>query len=157
MQESKSGSSVLDREPNPGEPPPFDRLEKAPLRLYRSRSDRMIGGVAGGLGHYFNVDPVWIRLAFVVLAMGGAGILAYLILWIVIPERPLSEAEPPITATLSTNRGKELIAWALVAIGLMMLASTLQILPTWDWGRFWPLLLIVAGTALLLRPREPTA
>lgn len=114
----------------------------------------MIGGVSGGLAHYFNLDPVWIRLAFVVLAMGGAGVLAYLILWIVVPERPLNEAEPPITAPVSINRGRELIALALVAIGFFMLATNLQIIPAWDWGRFWPALLIVAGAALLLRRRE---
>jgi len=157
VEESKSGSPVLDREPHPGALPPFDGLERPLLRLYRSRSDRMIGGVAGGLGHYFNVDPVWLRLAFVVLAMSGAGVLAYVILWIVVPERPLSETEPPITATRSINRGTELLAWALVALGLMMLASTLQILPSVDWGRFWPVLLVVAGTALLLHRRVPSA
>jgi phage shock protein PspC (stress-responsive transcriptional regulator) len=49
-------------------------------------TDRMIAGVCGGLGDYFDVDPVVVRLVFVVLtAAGGAGLLAYLILWIVMP------------------------------------------------------------------------
>ena len=57
-----------------------------PSRLYRSRSQKMIAGVAGGLGEYFDVDPVLIRLLFVVTAfISGAGILAYIVLWIVIP------------------------------------------------------------------------
>jgi phage shock protein PspC (stress-responsive transcriptional regulator) len=56
-------------------------------RLYRSRSDRMLGGVCGGLGAYFNVDPSLVRLAFVLLLVfGGSGFLLYLILWIVLPE-----------------------------------------------------------------------
>jgi phage shock protein C len=55
-------------------------------RLYRSRSDRLIGGVCGGLGTYFGLDPVIVRLLFVALAIwGGFGVLGYLILWIVIP------------------------------------------------------------------------
>src|SRR3712207_1294419 len=57
-----------------------------PSRLYRSRSEKMIAGVAGGLGEYFDVDPVLIRLLFVVTAfISGAGILAYIVLWIVVP------------------------------------------------------------------------
>jgi phage shock protein C len=57
-----------------------------PSRLYRSRSQKMIAGVAGGLGEYFDVDPVLIRLLFVVTSfISGAGILAYIVLWIVIP------------------------------------------------------------------------
>ena len=47
-------------------------------RLERSRADRVIGGVCGGLGDYFDVDPVIFRIAFVVLAfVGGAGLLLY--------------------------------------------------------------------------------
>lgn len=57
-----------------------------PSRLYRSRSQKMIAGVSGGLGDYFDVDPVLIRLLFVVTAfISGAGILAYIVLWIVVP------------------------------------------------------------------------
>jgi phage shock protein C len=57
-------------------------------KLYRSRSDRMIAGVCGGLGEYLSVDAVWIRLGFVLLLVGaaGAGFWAYLILWIIVPE-----------------------------------------------------------------------
>jgi phage shock protein PspC (stress-responsive transcriptional regulator) len=47
----------------------------------------MLGGVCSGIGIYFNIDPLWVRLLFVVLALApGIGILAYLILWIVVPE-----------------------------------------------------------------------
>src|SRR4051794_26538314 len=57
-----------------------------PSRLYRSRSNKMISGVCGGLGEYFDVDPVLIRLLFVVTAfISGAGLLAYIVLWIVLP------------------------------------------------------------------------
>ena len=56
-------------------------------RLYRSRTDKMIGGVCGGLGRYFNVDASLIRLAFVLLfVFGGSGFLLYLILWVILPE-----------------------------------------------------------------------
>ena len=58
-------------------------------RLYRSRRDRMLGGVCGGLAEYLDTDPTIIRLAFALsILLGGAGILAYLVMWIVIPEAP---------------------------------------------------------------------
>ncbi len=58
-------------------------------RLYRSRTNRKLAGVCGGLAQYFNTDPTLIRVLFVVLAvLGGPGLLIYLVLWIVVPEEP---------------------------------------------------------------------
>jgi len=60
-----------------------------PKRLYRSLDDRKIAGVAGGLGEYFLIDPLLIRLIFVILLLaGGGGFIIYLVLWIVTPEKP---------------------------------------------------------------------
>ena len=55
--------------------------------LRRSRGDRMLAGVCGGLGNFFGIDPIWFRLLFVILALPGGlpGVLPYLILWLVIP------------------------------------------------------------------------
>jgi phage shock protein C len=61
-------------------------------RLYRSRSDLMLGGVCGGLAKYLNVDPAIIRLVFVLLLfLGGGGFWIYLVLWIITPVEPLPE------------------------------------------------------------------
>jgi len=61
-------------------------------KLYRSRSDRKIAGVCGGLGEYFEIDPTLIRLAVVFFTLWwGGGLLAYLIAWFVIPEEPVVE------------------------------------------------------------------
>lgn len=57
-------------------------------RLYRSRENRMICGVCGGIADYFNVDPTLIRLGLVLLACTGSGILAYFIAAIIIPDKP---------------------------------------------------------------------
>lgn len=57
-----------------------------PKRLYRSK-EKMVAGVCAGLADYFNVDPTIIRILFVVIAFaGGASLLAYLIMWIIVPE-----------------------------------------------------------------------
>lgn len=64
-------------------------------KLYRSRSDRIVGGVCAGLGNFFGIDPVLVRLGFVAaVLLGWPGIgflgLAYLIMLVVVPEEPLS-------------------------------------------------------------------
>ena len=59
-------------------------------RLYKSATDKKIAGVCGGIAEYFNVDSTLIRLAWVVFcALGGSGLLAYIIAALVIPDRPI--------------------------------------------------------------------
>lgn len=58
-------------------------------RLYRSRKNRKVAGVCGGLAEYLNTDPTVIRVLFIVLAvMGGAGGVIYLAMWLIVPEEP---------------------------------------------------------------------
>jgi phage shock protein C len=58
-------------------------------KLWRSRKNRKIAGICGGLGVYFGVDPVWIRIIFVIFfILGGAAFIAYIFLWIIIPLEP---------------------------------------------------------------------
>jgi phage shock protein C len=58
-------------------------------KLYRSRANKMIGGVCAGLGDFFELDPTLIRLAAVVLVLAaGAGVLAYIVAWIIVPQEP---------------------------------------------------------------------
>ena len=65
-------------------------------RLYRSRDERMIGGICGGLAKYLVIDPTVVRLTFILLALaGGPGLLIYLIMLIVVPEEPLAPPAPP--------------------------------------------------------------
>ena len=58
-------------------------------KLYRSRQDQIVGGVCGGIAEYFGIDATLVRLAFVLFALiEGAGVIAYIIAWIIVPERP---------------------------------------------------------------------
>ena len=58
-------------------------------RLYKSRDDRMLGGVCGGIAEYFDIDPTLVRLGWALFcALGGSGILAYIIAAVIIPEQP---------------------------------------------------------------------
>lgn len=74
-----------DFEDNIQEPVSSDRRYRK--RLYRDPEERILGGVASGMGAYFNTDPLWFRIAFIVLTLfGGSGILVYIILWLIVPE-----------------------------------------------------------------------
>jgi phage shock protein C len=58
-------------------------------RLYRSRTDKKIAGICGGLAQYFDIDPVIVRLCWLLFVLlGGSGIILYIIAWIVIPLEP---------------------------------------------------------------------
>ncbi|MCK5029740.1 MAG: PspC domain-containing protein [Bacteroidales bacterium] len=60
---------------------------KTTKRLYRDPDNRILGGVCGGLGNYFNIDPIVFRIIFILVALGmGSGLIIYIILWIAIPE-----------------------------------------------------------------------
>lgn len=71
-------------------------MEKETKKLYRSQSDRWLGGVCGGLGTYVGIDPTLIRILFVLLVVfGGGGGLLYILLWIFIPQEPTGADVPP--------------------------------------------------------------
>lgn len=57
-------------------------------KLTRSRSSRMLFGVCGGIAEYFNIDPTFVRLGFVICGFWGFGILGYIVLWLITPDQP---------------------------------------------------------------------
>ena len=132
--------------------------EGPPKRLYRSRVNRMISGVCGGLGEYLNMDPVVIRIIFILLALfGGGGILLYLIGIFVIPENP---NQSPVSATKPKERTSSghsaFWGWVLIILGALFLIPQFTFIPPidlWDlpWGTIWAVLFIVFGIFLLLK------
>lgn len=146
--------------------------------LYRSETDRMLGGVCGGLGAYLGVDTTLVRLFFVILFFGtGIGFLAYLALWIITPsesaaKKDLSWQESFKDSTENFSErvqtvGQEfgtairtphpkagvIIGGALIALGALLFIENLNI--SWlRWLSFdvlWPILLIIAGGVILFR------
>ena len=132
-------------------------------RLYRSRKEKMIGGVCGGLAEYFDIDPVFVRILFVVAVFaGGSGILAYIICWIIIPEQPYSipvtptapssqpdPTQPTPVAEPSNHRGSMSAGVILIIIGGLFLAN--NFLPYFHFREFWPIIVILLGIAILSR------
>ncbi len=150
----------------------------------------MIGGVCGGLAKYFDIDPTIVRVLFVVsIFIGGGGILAYIILWIVVPEEPIvpfsgeyksttddstdssdSGSEDQQTRSFSseinekvnqaTNEINKIVNEArrnkkvfggtiLILVGILFLLD--NFLPGFEFGDYWPLILIVIGAALIIK------
>lgn len=115
-------------------------------RLERSRSDRMLAGVAGGLGAYFELHPAVFRVSFVVLTlMGGAGIAIYLAATLVMPDE--GKEDSFATAALRRRRHRP---WLLITLGLLsvFVLAVLSEVPVWSEGDAW-LFLPVAGALVL--------
>lgn len=150
-------------------------------KLYRSRIDKMLGGVCGGLAEYFDIDPTLVRILFAIsVTFGGTGILAYIILWIVVPEQPFifqsAEGESGTTSNTEKNSSaeseKEKFTYfstneinnamnsarqnrktfggvLLIFLGVLFLLDNL--VPRFDIGNYWPLILIGIGVAIIVK------
>jgi phage shock protein C len=126
--------------------------------LYRHPEEKMIGGICGGLGDYFSIDPILVRIMWVVLTLGtaGAGLFAYAALWLLLPVGT-AQAGVHAPAALELNeRNVERAGLLLVVCGGLWLLANMGILPAlwsvfWHVMRllFWPVLLIGAGVLML--------
>jgi phage shock protein C len=132
-------------------------------RLYRSRTDTILGGVASGLAAYLNADPALVRIAWAILVplTGGAAFLAYIVGWIVIPEAP-KDASAPLAATgedvvvgssepVQRSGGANPGLWVglgLVAIGVYFLVR--EYLPDFSWNLVWPVVIVGVGVLILV-------
>ncbi|PIT94471.1 hypothetical protein COT98_03430 [Candidatus Falkowbacteria bacterium CG10_big_fil_rev_8_21_14_0_10_39_9] len=133
-------------------------------KLYRSRTDRVIWGVCGGLGEYFGVDSILFRIFFLILALGnGFGILLYLILALLIPSAPKSQAAgservKSLAQELSVSvkkisgemkiesgyRVRNILGLIVLIIGILLLLQRFFHLYL-DWSLIYPLLVIFLG------------
>jgi len=118
-----SDAPTTPQSPPPADPPP------GPRRLTRSSSDKVLAGVAGGLGRYFDIDPIIFRIGFVVLTLaGGAGVLAYLAAWVLVPEDPVPGQAPTDRSRAATIAGAAVLALAAIVLlghGVFFLAPPL--------------------------------
>jgi phage shock protein C len=117
----------------------------------------MLAGVAGGLAKYLEVDSTLVRLAFAALVFAaGAGFLAYIVAWIVIPEEPEVAADATgavAAAPLGARTGSAAARGARLVIGAILVTVGLFLLLDWAFPDlhhfFWPAAIIVLGLGLL--------
>jgi len=113
-------------------------------KLYRNESGGMLAGVCSGLGDYLAIDPVWIRLFFVLITLtSGVGIPIYIAMWLVVPQEDGSQA-----ALSTADRPANVVMGAiLLGLGLLFLAQNLNFhwFGWFNFATFWPLLLIAIG------------
>ena len=135
-------------------------------RLTRSRSERILGGVCGGLARWIGIDPVFVRLFFVVLAAAsGSGVGIYILLWIIIPEEGMADSaslgdkardmggDMQEAISKPNPRMFQYLGIGLIVLGAVIFIDRLDI-PWLRWfndNLIWALLVIVAGVALLVR------
>ena len=140
-------------------------------KLQRSKKDRIIAGVCGGLAKYFGVDPTLIRLIFIVgVFLKGITVLIYLVLAIIMPEEGAEESgenvkteeeglrEPEISEGLSETRKelpetrKKLLAYSLILIGVLFFVK--DMIPFWiSDSQLFAVILILIGIGLLVSKR----
>ena len=136
-------------------------------KLYRSRRIRVFGGIAGGMSQYFNLDPIIIRVIFVVVTiMHGVGLILYIILWIVIPEEPfemayqaptdIKEGSSPGDQTAQdtiipdlkkSHSGRTVAGIILIGIGLIFFMD--RIIPSFEFNDILPLIFVLLGGVLI--------
>ena len=146
-------------------------------RLNRSVKDKVVGGVAGGLAEYFEIDPVIVRVLFVVsLFFHGAGFIAYIILWITLPEAPYvfetasnmnttsgsstdttpqtDDAAAAYFKSLDEKKAKRNrnIGIVLLVLGCIFLSD--NFIPKIHFADFWPIVLVALGLSLLLNSKK---
>ncbi len=117
-------------------------------RLERSRSDRVIGGVAAGIGHHLGIEPIVVRIAFVVLALAaGFGLVVYLLAWLLAPQEALEGATRPRARILIRPTLGQALGAALILAGVMLL---LFVTGFWFGEELaWPVTLAGIGFAIL--------
>lgn len=150
-----------------------DAKKEKTTRLYRSETNRVIAGVAGGLGEYFNIDPTIVRILFILLTIfGGSGLIIYIVLWLIIPTKSsgnknsqdairanideMKERTETFAHSISrSGNGKEnsKFWWALIIIvvGFLFLLNNFGLLEPLELDKLWPLVLIIFGLAIILR------
>lgn len=126
-------------------------------KLYKSKSNRMLGGVCGGISEYLDIDSTIIRLVFIVMAFfGGSGIIIYIAGLLIFPEEN-AEQTKEIKVVKKSNVG----FWGalLIVLGVMFLVSEFGFRGMdhyWMWhgysGMFIPVIIIALGAWLLLKP-----
>lgn len=132
-------------------------------QLSRSRSQKVIGGVCGGLGNYFQIDPIIFRFAFIgLLLAGGSSIFIYILLMIIVPKEDIYAVQSGLSVVESDSNendantegsGTRLIfGILLISTGVLFLLNNL--IPYFRLEKLWPAVLVIMGLGLLFQKKK---
>lgn len=132
-----------------------------PKHLYRSDQDRIIAGVCRGLGDYFDIDPLLIRIVFIILAIsGGLGAILYLAAWLIIPRQKhtadQNEVSPPQekgSSDMNRNPSGLVFGILIIILGIGLLLHNYGLF-NFKFSLIWPLILIAVGVRLIIRDKN---
>lgn len=133
-------------------------------RLHRSQDDRFLFGVAGGLADYFEVEPVLVRVGWILLTIATAGIaaLAYIVMAIFTPYSGHRETEPsrdrrdgvvesaPDNSPSKRHILRNILGVGLIIAGMIILLQNLGVFGSIPWSIVWPVAISLLGVAILL-------
>ena len=137
-------------------------------KLVRSSQDKILGGVCGGLAEYFRIDPIYIRIFFVLwVVVGDWAVWAYFALWLIMPPQQYEGAGFQMNdlgarfrllgndiRNVFQDPSSQMLTYggiALVGVGVITLLRSLDIIPYWNTTLVWAGLLIVGGVFILIK------
>lgn len=145
-------------------------MDDSRKRVFRSSKDKKIAGVAAGLAEYFNIDPVIVRILFVLgFILGGSGLVLYILFWVIFPEEDnFNNKETPSNEHYNEgelnmneeekkhkngkNQGSLTAGLILISVGALFLVD--RFIPNIDFADLWPVILIVIGFALIINSKK---
>ena len=151
-------------------------------KLQRNEQEKTIAGVCAGLADYFDIDVTWVRIAFILALLAGAGLLAYIILWIAVPAKPFTLdygqfnadykvyenktytgspvqdnafAGVPYPKKPKSGNGGVVIGLIFVALGAFFLLDEFNFVPDWfEFQKLWPLIFIIPGIIMITKANK---
>ena len=151
-------------------------------KVQRNEQEKTIAGVCAGLADYFDIDVTWVRIAFILALLTGAGLLAYIILWIAIPLKPYTPDYGQFNADYKVYENKTytgspvqdaefagvpypkkpksgssgvVIGLIFVAFGAFFLLDEFNFVPDWfEFQKLWPLILIIPGIIMITKANK---
>lgn len=128
-------------------------------QLYRSNQNKILGGICGGMGEYFDIDPTIVRIIWFLSIFTGVGIIAYLVCWLIIPLKSYSsysnystDSTPSRESSFDKEKSARILGISLILIGIVFMMD--KFFRWFDLDIMIPLIIILIGAFILFQSRR---